>query len=167
VVFFAHSYIKKFIIFLHSIILGLIVSKDHLSTIFKYGYYFSVTSITQRALIVNDFLCCYLTTTCDDLVDLSSLSTQPFSYSNPLFNHISYSDYEHLQDFLQQHPNADSFISYINSTSSFNSSSFLNQTSSNSCPIQLKIGGVNDSQEGNLGRLALQFLGFVDFYLEK
>lgn len=44
---------------------GLLVSFPNIPEAFQYVYYFSVTAVTQRALIVNDMNCCYLTVTCD------------------------------------------------------------------------------------------------------
>jgi hypothetical protein len=43
---------------------GLLVSFPNIPEAFRYVYYFSVTAVTQRALIVNDMDCCYLTVTC-------------------------------------------------------------------------------------------------------
>jgi len=48
------------------------VKLDHIPSYFKFIYYGSVPALTQRALIVNDFLCCYLTATCEDGVNTVS-----------------------------------------------------------------------------------------------
>src|SRR5690606_26719479 len=39
---------------------GLLVRVSNIPMLFKPIYYLSVTAVTQRALIVNDFSCCYL-----------------------------------------------------------------------------------------------------------
>jgi len=43
---------------------GMLVNLANIPSIFKPIYYVSVTAITQRALVVNDFLCCYLSASC-------------------------------------------------------------------------------------------------------
>ena len=44
---------------------GLLIKLPNIPKIFTPIYYISVPAITQRALVVNDFLCCYLSATCD------------------------------------------------------------------------------------------------------
>lgn len=46
---------------------GIMVRLSKIPTIFRFVYYLSVTAITQRALIVNDMQCCYLTVTCNQI----------------------------------------------------------------------------------------------------
>lgn len=43
---------------------GLLISSTHVPVLAQPIYYLSVTAVTQRALVVNDFLCCYLTYDC-------------------------------------------------------------------------------------------------------
>ena len=59
---------------------GLLVKLEDIPGIFKPIYYLSVTAVTQRALVVNDFLCCYLTATCgvNDLANSSSVAPDLF-----------------------------------------------------------------------------------------
>lgn len=45
---------------------GLLVSYSNIPFVAKPLYHLSVTAVTQRALVVNDFLCCYLTYSCED-----------------------------------------------------------------------------------------------------
>jgi hypothetical protein len=54
---------------------GLLVSFPNIPETFRYVYYFSVTAVTQRALIVNDMDCCYLTVTCDTLENKEGFAT--------------------------------------------------------------------------------------------
>ena len=60
---------------------GLLITVSNLPTVFKPIYYLSVTAVTQRALIVNDFLCCHLTYNCQDsaaeLVSEATASAAP------------------------------------------------------------------------------------------
>ncbi|GMH60054.1 hypothetical protein TrST_g7691 [Triparma strigata] len=44
---------------------GLLIKLPNIPKLFTPIYYISVPAITQRALVVNDFLCCYLSATCD------------------------------------------------------------------------------------------------------
>lgn len=46
---------------------GLMVRLSKIPTVFKWVYYTSVTAVTQRALVVNDFQCCYLSATCNSI----------------------------------------------------------------------------------------------------
>jgi len=46
---------------------GIMVKLDKIPLVFRWVYYISVLAVTQRALVVNDLLCCYLTTTCEDI----------------------------------------------------------------------------------------------------
>ena len=45
---------------------GLLVTYEDIPDYFKPVYFVSVTAVTQRALVVNDFLCCYMTYKCTD-----------------------------------------------------------------------------------------------------
>ena len=54
---------------------GLLIAKEDINSIFLPIYYTSVTAVTQRALIVNDFLCCYLTESCVQSDDLAYNTT--------------------------------------------------------------------------------------------
>ncbi|GMI53440.1 hypothetical protein TeGR_g3569 [Tetraparma gracilis] len=54
---------------------GMLVKLKDIPALFKPIYYLSVTAITQRALVANDFICCYLTATCGE-VSLSGNATQ-------------------------------------------------------------------------------------------
>jgi len=54
---------------------GLLIAKDDINPLFLPIYYTSVTAVTQRALIVNDFLCCYLTSSCVRSQDLLVVAT--------------------------------------------------------------------------------------------
>eukprot|EP00518_Triparma_eleuthera_P008148 CAMPEP_0182473656 /NCGR_PEP_ID=MMETSP1319-20130603/24311_1 /TAXON_ID=172717 /ORGANISM="Bolidomonas pacifica, Strain RCC208" /LENGTH=193 /DNA_ID=CAMNT_0024674479 /DNA_START=89 /DNA_END=667 /DNA_ORIENTATION=- len=66
---------------------GLLVKLRDIPLVFKPIYYVSVTAITQRALVVNDFLCCYLTASCS-----SSSSPSPFNSTSPISSNILSSD---------------------------------------------------------------------------
>jgi ABC-type multidrug transport system ATPase subunit len=43
---------------------GLLIEYENIPMIFRPAYHLSVTAVTQRALIVNDFICCYITLPC-------------------------------------------------------------------------------------------------------
>jgi len=43
---------------------GLLIEYENIPLIFRPAYHFSVTAVTQRALVVNDFICCYITLPC-------------------------------------------------------------------------------------------------------
>ena len=66
---------------------GLLVKLKDIPMVFKPIYYVSVTAITQRALVVNDFLCCYLTASCDE-----SSSSVPFNSTAAFSNGILSTD---------------------------------------------------------------------------
>jgi hypothetical protein len=44
------------------------VKLSNIPTLFRFVYYLSITAVTQRALIVNDLECCYLSVTCTSLL---------------------------------------------------------------------------------------------------
>ena len=46
---------------------GLLIRLSKIPTMFTFLYYISVTAVTQRALVVNDMQCCYLTATCNSI----------------------------------------------------------------------------------------------------
>ena len=48
---------------------GLLVKLSDIPMIFRFVYHFSMTAVTQRALIVNDLECCYLSVTCSSLIE--------------------------------------------------------------------------------------------------
>ena len=50
---------------------GLLIKLSDLPWYFRIVYYSSVSAVTQRALIVNDFLCCYLSISCAEVVESS------------------------------------------------------------------------------------------------
>ena len=58
---------------------GLLVAKNDIPFLFKPIYYLSVTAVTQRALIVNDFLCCYLTASCVDGRNITNPMSEDFN----------------------------------------------------------------------------------------
>ena len=66
---------------------GLLVKLKDIPMFFKPIYYISVTAITQRALVVNDFLCCYLTASCSE-----SASSSPFNSTAPFSNNLLTTD---------------------------------------------------------------------------
>lgn len=41
---------------------------SNIPTMFRFVYHLSITAVTQRALIVNDLECCYLSVTCSSLL---------------------------------------------------------------------------------------------------
>ena len=47
---------------------GLLVKLSNIPVIFRFVYHFSITAVTQRALIVNDLECCYLSVSCSSLL---------------------------------------------------------------------------------------------------
>lgn len=104
---------------------GMLVKLQNIPMIFKPIYYTSVTAITQRALVVNDFLCCYLSASCS------------------------------LQNF---NDTASPFSSQGNG---------FGLMEGEACPAALEFVG-DGSDEGNLGRLALQVIGLdnVDPFVE-
>ncbi|GMH77464.1 hypothetical protein TL16_g07419 [Triparma laevis f. inornata] len=56
---------------------GLLIKLPNIPMFFRPIYYISVPAITQRALVVNDFLCCYLSATCD-----ASDSVRAYNYTD-------------------------------------------------------------------------------------
>ena len=46
---------------------GLLVRLSKIPPAFKWVYYTSVTAVAQRALVINDFTCCYLSATCNSI----------------------------------------------------------------------------------------------------
>jgi hypothetical protein len=59
---------------------------------FRFVYYLSVTAVTQRALIVNDLECCYLSVTCNSLAN-------DFSHNEHSMNNMEYG----LDGSIQMH----------------------------------------------------------------
>jgi len=47
---------------------GLLVKLSNIPIIFRIVYHLSITAVTQRAMIVNDLECCYLSVTCASLM---------------------------------------------------------------------------------------------------
>ncbi|GMI40998.1 hypothetical protein TrCOL_g10570 [Triparma columacea] len=100
---------------------GMLVKLPNIPTIFKPIYYVSVTAITQRALVVNDFLCCYLSASC------------------------SLQSYNETAAAIVPGMGGGGFGLMEGET----------------CPQALEFVG-DGSDEGNLGRLALQVIGLED-----
>jgi hypothetical protein len=139
---------------------GLVLRLSKIPAIFKVFYFISVSAVTQRALVVNDMECCYLTMTCNSLAQEmkshpstgSTLLPPSISADNP-----SSSIMRSLMTIM--HPRAlakdaddDAAIShryFTSSTSSFTTSF---------CPPGLQFSG-DGSDEGNLGRMYLKFMG--------
>eukprot|EP00494_Astrolonche_serrata_P028939 UN29206 len=90
---------------------GLLIRKDDLHEIFMPFYWMGTTALTLRATLINDFYCCNLTTTCDDLNQQTR-----------------------------------------------------GRSEEGVCPMELNADEVPDGSilDGNMGRLALEYLGFVD-----
>ena len=64
--------------------------------VFKGMYYVSVVSVTQRALIVNDMQCCYLSTTCNSLAHSMQLADAQFSQPT----HINNNEYANNSSYV-------------------------------------------------------------------
>lgn len=82
---------------------GLLVNFSNIPYIFRYIYYFSVTAVTQRILLINDMKCCYLTFNCHSLpIDQFSLKYFPF------YNFYNTTQYQNQQICQQQEGNDES-----------------------------------------------------------
>ena len=67
---------------------GLMIRLSKIPYPFKLFYYSSVVAVTQRALVVNDLQCCYMTATCNSLAaELADDSSQSTRYSKWLSAH--------------------------------------------------------------------------------
>ena len=53
---------------------GLFLTLQELSSVFSFAPYVSLSAMLQRALVVNDLHCCYLSTTCAELVQENELT---------------------------------------------------------------------------------------------
>jgi ABC-type multidrug transport system ATPase subunit len=106
---------------------GMLVKLHDIPQLFKPIYYLSVGAVTQRALVVNDFLCCYLTATCG-VQELNATGIASMDIFDGVAGGI---------------------------------------TTGATCPDELVFVG-DGTDEGNLGRVALQVLGLdnVDPFVE-
>lgn len=134
---------------------GIVLRLSKIPAIFKINYFISVPAVTQRALVVNDMECCYLTMTCNSMVKEMKVHTptSPTSISDSsamfrslllTFNPRALAEY-----------NANSYSDNANSASQYFSAT---SSSSNFCPPGLQFSG-DGSDEGNLGRMYLKFMG--------
>jgi len=128
---------------------GLMVRLDKIPHIFRFLYYISVTAVTQRALLVNDLQCCYLTATCQSIADeIKNINRgPPGGQVGPggFAPGKDGSDNENGGGFMITR-----FLQSFNSTTHFDSTTI--------CPPGLQITG-DGSDGGNLGRLYLSILG--------
>lgn len=155
---------------------GLMVRLDKIPHIFRFLYYVSVTAVTQRALVVNDLKCCYITATCQSIAHDIRAGGSGSGSSNGMNAQGPFGPPPDNSNFGPPRPQPGygpdgggfGFGSHSSATSStsstslfrhlqlFNSSTPLN--SANLCPPGLQITG-DGSDEGNLGRLYLSLLG--------
>ncbi|CAM9618108.1 unnamed protein product [Choristocarpus tenellus] len=61
---------------------GLLVPYSKIPGLARIIYFTAVPAVTQRALLINDFMCCYLTFTCDDVTS-SFPHEVPGNFSKP------------------------------------------------------------------------------------
>jgi hypothetical protein len=138
---------------------------NKIPAIFRVFYFISVTAVTQRAIIVNDMQCCYLTATCNsltaELTASSSSSSDPIPRGNdqsspPINSFLQLSSTRQMTPF---YPSA--YHQYVEeSRRLLNASDFINylKDESSYCPPGIQLTG-DGSDEGNLGRLYLRFMG--------
>ena len=69
---------------------GLLVTYQDIPDYFKPVYFVSVTAVTQRALVVNDFLCCYMTYKCTDTAEVGERTVQVLKQLKQLLSKIPY-----------------------------------------------------------------------------
>jgi len=110
---------------------GLLVGLSKIPLVFRFVYYLSVTAVTQRALVANDMQCCYLSVSCNSLV--ADISRNRGEESSSVFSPYGGGNgWNHVGTESESDPSA-------------------------YCPPELHFTG-DGSDEGNLGRLALQVL---------
>ena len=132
---------------------GLLVKLSDLPWYFRIVYYSSVSAVTQRALIVNDFLCCYLSISCAEVIEAGS--------KLPGFT----SAFEGAADMQRTGAHATEVTRNTNMSIVAEAVSAL--TDDGFCPPELS-ARFEDFQRGNLGRrvLAQMELDSVDNYVE-
>lgn len=145
---------------------GLMLRFSKIPAIFRVFYFISVTAVTQRAIIVNDMQCCYLTSTCNSLIAEWTASPST-SGEQPQGNEQSIPP---INSFLYSLPSTSSVISttfpsafqyYVEeSRRLLNASDLINflKEEASYCPPGIQLTG-DGSDEGNLGRLYLRFMG--------
>lgn len=128
---------------------GVLVRLSKIPPLLRILYYTSVTAVTQRALVVNDLQCCYISATCNSIAQ----SMQAPRFDDPTNNESlggppgmpTRTDPPNpLASFMQSHKS----ITFENTSIAV--SSF--------CPPGLQVTG-DGSDSGNLGRLYLSVLG--------
>ena len=137
---------------------GILVRLSKIPPIFRWLYYTSVTAVTQRALVVNDMQCCYLSATCNSIAQSLAASSAPGGPQggepDPNVDDAmgpprppEDSSGGGFQAFFQSHQQ----ITVANETVPL----------TNFCPPGLQVTG-DGSDSGNLGRLYLRVLGLEE-----